>query len=1241
MQKSKKLLSILMATIILFSIWSVGITGVTAAETITPVSPGLKPIVIEPIERPVVTCYCTPVTRVAAAVGSTEPGSTIVKATPSGIPELSGAYATQAYAGETPAYTRITFQTQATGITIKKVSADNSTISFGTIEYTPPGTYCIDVIGGAANAGEAITFTVDYTWTDGRTYQEKCVTYVESVVTGGSYYEMEYTWKLAAGSGNWYRGKASASTRLLGKNVYYEQPANMSDVTYGIYNVASASFLANTATGYDTAWKSTESSGTTSIWEPDPRDDERYDGFMSQTPTAHIYIDPSQTYTLSDINLRIDSNAGRESDDVHSADEPMAIALLDSYVYTGSVDSHPGSFSNNADAQSLLGYTLPSKISRGLLQPSNEGKGQDSIATISAAAGVNEHIITTNFRGAVADITDGASYTIINRYYRYFRASSAHVTITPTVPVKMVFHIVDKSELKAQIDMVMSSEPTSPLNRNTNKGVNPQAWYYKSGFGNFQNAYTEALRVYNNPKSTPTEIEDVLKSLKTAYSGLILASADYTQVNKLLNEADKILANSESYPTNEIERLNEAIDMVKSGYNILYQPAVDTMAENLQYAIDNVRPYDADYSAVRVAIARFDALNGANYTTASWRAVKDAVAAVEYGLDATQQDVVDGYAKAINDAIDNLQAYYADFTTLNEYLAEAKGIDKNLYANSALLTNAIKNAQAAVDDNKANPWPSSRQSEVDDLAQALRDKIDGLIYRSANTTAIKEAIERDFSGDLQYYDQALLNEYSVLISQARGLIEDPNLTILNQEEIDTLTLDINAKYEEVLASYSKPVGPANKEALKAAIDRVISGDEQYYDQIVLEEYKALVAEGTQMYNDVTLTEDNQAEIDAKTAELTAKFNELNATYFVPANKQALKTALDNASEINKENYVDNSAMAEFILAVSKGETVYENESLSENDQATVDAAVLRIENAIIALKLKDADLTTVETVSDAIAAHKKETIEVVTYIEGVLGIETKPKHNTADIEALEAEIAEFMKGEYTILDNADIVAFASEKAEQAKALPLAVYTEYLDVAIKEYDETDLTPYTVATAEIYTNAYNSAKSLENADQTAINEAVTALANAKAGLQIAAFFEEKEGTTTVIDKENGIIYGLEEGVSDIENFVTYEGGEIEYEYTDNGFGTGAVVNFVVNGEVKETYVIVIFGDLTGDGVVDGFDYSVLAAMSNGDLEATDVQNMAADLNGDTVADTFDLAYLGAVTIGEAQISQNSKI
>ncbi len=97
--------------------------------------------------------------------------------------------------------------------------------------------------------------------------------------------------------------------------------------------------------------------------------------------------------------------------------------------------------------------------------------------------------------------------------------------------------------------------------------------------------------------------------------------------------------------------------------------------------------------------------------------------------------------------------------------------------------------------------------------------------------------------------------------------------------------------------------------------------------------------------------------------------------------------------------------------------------------------------------------------------------------------------------------------------------------------------------------------------------------------------------------------------------GYIYGVEPEMSETIDavFEVVGDGEMEIIETDNGAGTGTIVNVLdTNGDVVETYVLVIFGDVNGDGFID------MADSSDIDLHDAWMYEYSAD------GMRFDLAY-----------------
>ena len=1063
-------------------LFSVICTGFTANA----VSPGLKEIILEPTARPKVQFYCTEVTRVAAARNSVVPGTTIVNATPSGIPELSGAHASQAYAGETPVATTIKFVSPTVGISITGFSCSNETITFSDTKFEAPGTYTTYITGGSARVGESLVFTIDYAWTDGNMYQEKCVSYVEGISTGGSFVEHRVTWKPYNGTSSWYRGYASAITRVLGKGVYYENPANMGMTQKtGSYDVSNKSFVEGAGYTYYYEEEREESAGLFS----NPRETIDHTKFVTGTPNVHIYVDSSTALSLADINLRIDANVGNEVNDHHvrNNDSPN-VALGETYVFSGAQATAPSSYATDLNAQAAIGYYTPARSNYGF--DSEHG----AYPTITSGARNGGNIITSQLTGAVSNIADGSTYTVINRYYAYFRGSYAYITNSPIVPIVMTFHIVDKSALREAINYVMNTDPTDPRVRVQEKGTNPQAWYYSSGFSDFQSAYTSALNVLNNPKALQTEINAKVDSLQTAYKGLTLKGANYDKVNELTKIADDILNKASCYPESDIALINEAKKMVVKNYSILYQSSVDLMAYNLEFAISRAVPKNADYSTIEALEDEFDEIDYSDYTPDSVQYVRDLFAKVDYTLTALEQSQVDSWAAEIRTAIDNLVSFI-DLSELNSTIISAENTDRNKYCNDeamAELDIAIESAVLILDGEK-------------------------LISNEENTLKVNAAIDRinNAVGSLNLHvekDVTVENNVAPTCTEP-GSYEGIIYCELCDKELSQSLVSVD------------PLGHSPADAVKEKEIPATPVKEGSYDSVV---------------------------------------------YCSECNE-----------ELSRENVVIPA------LGHTPAEAVEENRN---NATCTENGSY---------------DLVIYCTCCEPKVELNRETVEIEkiehTHGEGKSENITEPTctnpgsydivvYCTVCDDKISSETIEIPKlghteGEWKITAEAGVGVAGEE-------------TLYCAVCGEAYETREIPA------------------------------------------ITAYLKEAEKTTTVIDKENGFIYGLKEGIHDLESFVEYKGGTLQYIKTEYGFGTGTIVNFIVNGEIYESYTIVIFGDLDGDGVIDTYDATRLAEIVNGDIDVPENSAiaLAADIeNNDKVADTYDLTKLYAAVNGDITISQ----
>ena len=154
--------------------------------------------------------------------------------------------------------------------------------------------------------------------------------------------------------------------------------------------------------------------------------------------------------------------------------------------------------------------------------------------------------------------------------------------------------------------------------------------------------------------------------------------------------------------------------------------------------------------------------------------------------------------------------------------------------------------------------------------------------------------------------------------------------------------------------------------------------------------------------------------------------------------------------------------------------------------------------------------------------------------------------------------------------------------------------------------------------------------------------------------AVWFEEDptayldiEGSKAVINSENGFIYGLKIGVTEweiVDEYIQVVGkAHLEFEYVAY-VGTGTIVRLVsdVTGEVLETYTIVIFGDLNGDGLVNNQDIVIAKSMNaqTTDSQISDAVAFAADLFEDGSVNNSDITIMKGMKSGIISLDQATR-
>ena len=211
----------------------------------------------------------------------------------------------------------------------------------------------------------------------------------------------------------------------------------------------------------------------------------------------------------------------------------------------------------------------------------------------------------------------------------------------------------------------------------------------------------------------------------------------------------------------------------------------------------------ADYSAVNTAKTNAAAIDSAIYTTDSYAALTEAVAAVSEGKYACQQADVDAMAKAINDAIDALEKKPADYTEVDKAKAAAEALNRDLYTEKTLkkVDDAVK---AIVEGKKID-----EQTAVDAMATAINDAITGLEKKPADYTEVDKAKKAAEALDKNIYTEETMKKVDDAVD---AIVEGKKID--EQADVDAMAKAINdaiGALEKYPADYT-----AVEEAKKAA-----------------------------------------------------------------------------------------------------------------------------------------------------------------------------------------------------------------------------------------------------------------------------------------------------------------------------------------------------------------------------------------------------------------------------------------
>ncbi len=291
-------------------------------------------------------------------------------------------------------------------------------------------------------------------------------------------------------------------------------------------------------------------------------------------------------------------------------------------------------------------------------------------------------------------------------------------------------------------------------------------------------------------------VEAMAQAIEDAVAALEKKPADYDAVDAAL---DKVPEDLSIYTDETAKAIEDAVAAVDRTKKIDEQAAVDAMAEAIEDAVAALELKPADYTAVDDAIAAADALNKDLFTEDSLKKLEEAIAAVDRTKMADEQAAVDTMAQAIEDAVAALEKKPADYTAVDEAIAAANALDKDLFTEDSV--KKLEEAIATVDRTKK----IDEQDEVEEMANAIKEAMEGLrekplaySFESTGAEAMTytegSASSFKFTVHRSYHDSETIDHY--LRIEVDQVSVDPSNAIV---ESGSLKVSLKAEYMATLS----------------------------------------------------------------------------------------------------------------------------------------------------------------------------------------------------------------------------------------------------------------------------------------------------------------------------------------------------------------------------------------------------------------------------------------------------------
>ena len=382
---------------------------------------------------------------------------------------------------------------------------------------------------------------------------------------------------------------------------------------------------------------------------------------------------------------------------------------------------------------------------------------------------------------------------------------------------------------------------------------------------------------------------------------VIVKAADYTKVTEALALIPEDMGR---YTEESAAAVQKAKDAVKENLPSAEQETVNGYAAAIQTAVNTLTLLGADYTEVDAVLAKVPG-DLSIYTEESVEALNAVIASIDRTKTIEEQQAVDAYAEALENAIAAL-------------------VRKPVPADLSIYTEKSVKALNAAKEAIVWDLDDSRQEEVDQFAENLKAALDGLTLKPADYSTVDAALAK-VSNDLSIYTEESIQPLQTAINSVES-----GKTILDQAEVDGWA----AAIENALAGLQ--VRKADYSKVEEAIKKIPADLRLYTDASV----KALEDAKNSVVTERPVTE--QESVDGYAKKIEAAIAGLT---YKDADYSKVDAAVKKIPNDLKK-YTDESVKAvnDAKAAIVRGKNITE--------QKTVDGYAAALEKAIAGLKQK-------------------------------------------------------------------------------------------------------------------------------------------------------------------------------------------------------------------------------------------------------------------------------------------------